>query len=176
MGVKKGKNKTKKIPKWEMWATERALEPYWLKRGRDVLLYIALAGIIFLAISPFCFETLIECLGGILLGLSLLLWAGCWLILSYGKVKNEDNQFLLKCLVRIGGMLLGPALSVIFFGMDTGAAKTRTWEEICSGAVIISALSVLPFGLSLLKLILLRRKGKATKRKSGKNKKEDPWE
>lgn len=174
--MKKGKNKTKKIPKWEMWATEQALEPYWLKRGRQILWGAVAVGVIFLGAAIFIGGSLFERLGLALLGLGLLLWAGNWVVLSYGKIENEDDQFLMKCLVRIGGMLFGPALSVIFFGMDTGAAEIRTWEEICLGAVIISALTVLPFGLSLLKLILLRRKGKATKRKSGKNKKEDPWE
>lgn len=174
--MKKGKDKTKKIPKWEMWATERAREPYYVYQGRKFLFIAVLLGIALFIGGLFFFDTGAESVGGVLFGLGLLLWAGNWLVLSYGKIENEDDQFLMKCLVRIGGMLFGPALSVIFFGMDTGAAGIRTWEEICLGAVIISALSVLPFGLSLLKLVLLRRKGKATKRKSGKNKKEDPWE
>lgn len=167
----KTKNKTKKIPKREIWATEWAQEPYYVHRGRQILWGAVTVGIIFLGAAIFFDESLLERLGIALLGLGLLLWAGNWLVLSYGKIENEGDQFLMKCLVRIGGMLFGPALAVIFFGMDVGAAEIRTWEEICLGVVIISALTVLPFGLSLLKLILLRRKGKEVKRKN-----KDPWE
>lgn len=151
-----------KIPKWMVppidWRPKPA-EPYWLERCRRFFWLLTALGLLcffgsFLGLA----DTLWEGLAMAVLGAALTAGAGGTLALSYEKVP-KGNVFLVKILCRVGFMAVAPALLLAVL-----AGEPMPWEEIRRLSPWWAALcgvTVLPFGLSLLKLILKHRREKA---------------
>jgi len=91
-----------------------------------------------------------------LLGLGLLAGAGGTLALSYEKVAPEDI-FTIKVILRVGFLAVGPAAAALFCCVEPPEADNMRplWA-----ALAVCAITVIPFGLSLLKLFLWHQRGK----------------
>lgn len=149
-----------KVPKWMVpppdWRPP-PVEPWWLWRGRRFFWLLVVTGTICF-LGSFCGlaengwkETVVMAV----LGAGLLTGAGGTLALSYEKVFQE-NIFLVKVLVRLGFMAVGPAAlgEALFLeppdkGTDMGQFALR-WAGLC-------LLTAAPFGISLAKLVLRQK-------------------
>ena len=102
-----------------------------------------------MAMGGVYFEGLPARLGGFFAGAGMAAGAAAALALAYGEWPEEDC-FALKLAARIGFLPLAPCLVLI--ELPSLLESVGAW-----GCVALSALTVAPFGLSLMLLILKRR-------------------
>lgn len=86
---------------------------------------------------------------GFLVGVCLMAGAGSTLALAYGEWP-EETSFALKVIARMGFLPLAPC--VVLIELPYLLEDVGVW-----GCVGLSALTVVPFGLALIWLILKKR-------------------
>lgn len=131
---------------------KRLLCPPWREReGNKFFICLVPVGIgcMVMAMGGVYFEGLPARLGGFFAGAGMAAGAAAALALAYG-VWPEEDCFALKLAARIGFLPLAPCLVLI--ELPSLLESVGAW-----GCVALSALTVAPFGLSLMLLILKRR-------------------
>ncbi len=131
---------------------KRLLCPPWREReGNKFFICLVPVGIgcMVMAMGGVYFEGLPARLGGFFAGAGMAAGAAAALALAYGEWPEEDC-FALKLAARIGFLPLAPCLVLI--ELPSLLESVGAW-----GCVALSALTVAPFGLSLMLLILKRR-------------------
>lgn len=156
-----------KIPKWMIpppdW-TPKPVEPRWVWRGRQFFITVGMMGIIFFFGSFLGLaKNVWDGIAMAVLGAGLLAGAGGTLALSFGKVVPAD-EFWVKALLRVGFMVTAPAMLCVF--APENPTEVRDVGEFVFRCAVFGSFTVVPFGLSLIKLVIQHRKGK--------EKREDP--
>ena len=131
---------------------KRLLCPPWREReGNKFFICLVPVGIgcMVMAMGGVYFEGLPARLGGFFAGAGMAAGAAAALALAY-VVWPEEDCFALKLAARIGFLPLAPCLVLI--ELPSLLESVGAW-----GCVALSALTVAPFGLSLMLLILKRR-------------------
>lgn len=151
-----------KLPKWMVPSMDwkpQPVEPHWLWQGRKFFWLLSLVGAMaFLGSFLGLAESLGEAAAVAVLGAGLLVGAGGTLALSYEKVAPE-NTFLVKAAVRVGFMVVGPAIFCVTMIWEPFAPETEG-KQIAWAAAVLCGVTVIPFGASLLKLFRDHRQKK----------------
>lgn len=131
---------------------KRYLSPPWRERdGNKVFTALVLGGVVLMvfAMSGVCLESFRARLSGFFAGAGMAVGGAGTLALAYGEWP-EETRFAWKAAVRSGFLPLAPCL--VLMELPELLECVGGW-----GCIALCAVTVIPFGLSLIRLIWKKR-------------------